>query len=298
MLEIAAGLIEVGICNVVCITMADKLATGLGRDATIESMATIGHPQFEAPFGPMIPALYALFAQRWMWQYRIEPEHVAMASVNDRFHAALHPLAQYRAPLTVADVLGSRLIADPLHMLECAPISDGGGAIVVTSPERARALATRPVYLLGIGEAHEHEHVSQARSLVETGAAVSGPAAFAMAGMQQQDIDVAMIYDPFSFVQCMHLEDLGFCAKGDGAAFVASGATRLGGSLPVNTHGGMLSHSHPGRPSALFLIVEAIRQLRGECGERQVAGARTALVHAEGGILSSHCTAIFGSEVS
>ncbi|GAA1869973.1 thiolase family protein [Asanoa iriomotensis] len=297
LIQYAAAMIVTGQAEVAVIAKADNLATGMGRQATIESMATIGHPEFEAPTGLLIPALYALVAARYYHRYAIKPEHVAEVAVVDRAHAALHPTAQFRKPLTVDDVLGSRLIADPLHMLECAAVSDGGAAFVITSAARARDLRQPPVYLLGMGESHPFEHVSQAAELSETGAADSGRAAFAAAGCRHEDIDVAMVYDAFSFIQPMQLEDLGFCAKGEGGEFVAAGHTRLGGRLPTNTHGGVLSHSHAGKPSSLFMVTEAVHQLRGMAGDRQVPGARTALVHTEGGILASHCTAIFSSEV-
>lgn len=292
----AAGLILAGLATTVVIAKADNLATGMGRDATIASMATIGHAQFEYPFGPPIPALYALLQMRYMHDYGVKAEDIAMAAVVDREHAGRNPAAQFREPLTVDDVLGSRLIADPVHMLECAPVSDGGCAIVVTARERAADLAQPVVSVLGIGESHDFEHVSQAPSLTVTGAVESSRQAYRMAGLGPQDMDLAMVYDAFAFIQPMQLEDLGFCEKGEGGAFIAEGRTRLGGALPVNTHGGVLSHSHAGKPSGLFMVTEAVRQLRGAAGERQVDGARTALVHTEGGILASHCTAVLGRE--
>lgn len=297
LLQYAAAMIVTGQAEVAVIAKADNLATGLGRDATVASMATIGHPQFEAPAGPLIPALYALIASRYLHERGVDPAHAAEAAVVDRHHAGLHPGAQYRTPLTVDDVLGSRLIADPLHMLECAPVSDAGAAVVLVSAARAADLPQRPVHVLGVGESHDFEHVSQARTLGTTGAVASGRAAFAAAGRTVEDVDVAMIYDAFAFIQPMQLEDLGFCPPGAGGEFIAAGHTRLGGSLPVNTHGGVLSHSHAGKPSALFLFTEAVQQLRGTCGDRQVPGATTALVHTEGGILASHCTAVLSTEV-
>jgi acetyl-CoA acetyltransferase len=154
-------------------------------------------------------------------------------------------------------------------------------------------LSAKPVFLLGVGEAHQHEHICQAAALTETAARESGQRAFAMADLSPADIDLAMLYDPFTSVVVMLLEDLGFCAPGEGGAFVEAGEIDLGGHLPVNTNGGLLSYAHPGNPGALLLAIEAVRQLRGECAARQVQNAHTALVHAEGGIMSSHCTAIF-----
>jgi len=294
LVDVSAAMLETGRCNVAVIAKADNLATGMGRSATVESMASIGHPEFESHTGPFIVALYALLAARYMHEYDVTAEQLATVAVVDRYHASLNPAAQYRTAISVADVVGSRMICDPLHLLECAPVSDAGGAVVLTRADRARDLRHPPVLLLGAGESHVFEHVSQAPSLTVTGAVESGRAAFAAAGVTPADIDVAMVYDAFSFIQCLQLEDLGFCAKGEGGAFVADGHTRLGGSLPINTHGGVLSHSHAGKPSSLFLITEAVRQLRGDCDARQVDGADLALVHAEGGILASHSTLVFG----
>jgi acetyl-CoA acetyltransferase len=291
-IEHAAALIAAGVCRVVVVAKADNLATGLGRDATVASMATIGHPAYEGPAGPTIPALYAMVARRYLHEYGADVADFALVAEIDREHARRHPGAQFREPLTAREVLASRLVADPLRLFDCAPVSDGGGAVVLASTERARDLPRPPVRILGVGEHHGHEHLTQADDLSVTGAAVSGPAAFRMAGLTPDDIDVAMIYDAFSFIQCMQLEDLGFCPKGEGGAFVREGNTRLSGRLPVNTHGGVLSFGHPGKPTGLYLVSEAVRQLRGEAAARQVVGAETALVHIEGGVLASHGTLI------
>lgn len=296
LLKYADAMISTGQATVAVIVKADNLATGMGRDATIESMAAIGHPEFESPSGPLIPALYALIANRYQNERGVRAEDIARVAVTDREHAARHPGAQFRTPLTVDDVLGSKLIADPLHMLECAPISDAGAAVLVTSAEQARHLAKPPIYLRGIAERHDFEHLTQATDLGTTGAAISGPLALERAGLRHADIDIAMVYDAFTFIQCMQLEDLGFCGQGEGGAFVADGNTRLGGSLPTNTHGGVLSHSHAGKPSGLFLVTEAVCQLRHDASGRQVKSATNALVHAEGGILASHCTAVLSRE--
>jgi len=289
----AASAIAMGLCNTVLIAAADNWLSAFTREKMVELMAAnAGHPQFEIPYGSFVPALYALFAQSHMRKYGTRADQYAKVAVTARKHAALHPGAQMREPITVDDVLNSKKVAEPLHLLDCALISDGGAAVVLTSAERARDLKARPAYLLGFGEAHQHEHVSQAISLTETAAADSGAQAFEMAGLSPDDMDMAMLYDPFTPTVVMFLEDLGFCERGEGGAFVESGEIGLGGRLPVNTNGGLLSYAHPGNPGALLLAVEAIRQLRGECGERQVKNARVALVHAEGGIMSSHATAI------
>jgi len=292
----AASAIATGLCHTVLITMADSQVSGLSRDKAIEAMAQAGHPQFERPYGPPIPAFYAMLARAHQHAYGTTDAQRAAVAVACRKHASLNPAAQMRKPITIDDVINSRLIADPLHLLDCSLVSDGGAAIVMTSAERARDFRKRPVYLLGTGEGHSHEHISQALSLTTSAAKEAGERAYAMAGLTPKDIDVAELYDCFTPVVIIELEDLGFCAKGEGGSFVEGGRIELGGELPINTHGGLLSHCHPGHPGSLFSVTEATRQLRGECGVRQVAGAQIALVHGQGGIMSTHCTAILGSE--
>jgi acetyl-CoA acetyltransferase len=201
-----------------------------------------------------------------------------------------------RELITVEDVLSSRMSADPLHLLDCSLVSDGGAAIIMTSAERAADFPNDPVYILGAGEGHSHEHISQARSLTTSAAVDSGRRAYAMAGVGPGDIDVAGIYDCFTPVVLVELEDLGFCKKGEGGAFVADGNIDPGGPLPTNTHGGLLSHCHPGNPGSMYHLTECVAQLRREAGDRQVADAEVALVHAQGGVMSSHCTLILGRE--
>jgi acetyl-CoA acetyltransferase len=231
-----------------------------------------------------------------MAQYGTTAEQLAAVAVTCRRHAQLNPTAQMRDHITVEDVLNSRMIADPLHLLDCSLVSDGGAAVVVTSAERARDFPHAPVYLLGVGEGHGHEHVTQARSLTTSAAVESGQRAYEMAGLGPGDMDLAQLYDCFTPTVLIELEDLGFCAKGEGGPFIASGAIGLDGTLPVNTHGGLLSHCHPGNPGSMFALTETIAQLRHCAGPRQVKDAQTALVHAQGGIMSSHTTIILGRE--
>jgi acetyl-CoA acetyltransferase len=228
--------------------------------------------------------------------YGTTREQLAHVAVQTRKHALLHPNAHMKTPIELDDVLAAKPIADPLGMLDCCLISDAGGAFIVTSAERARDLQCKPVYLQGIGEYHTHEHLMCAPSLTEFGATESGRIAYEMAGLGPRDIDVAQLYDCFSIVPILELEELGFVGRGEGGAFFAAGLAGIGGKLPVNTHGGMLSHAHAGAAGGLFGIVEAVRQLRGGLGDRQVNGAEVALVHNEGGILSSHCTIILANE--
>jgi len=258
--------------------------------------SSTGHPQFEQPYGPTVPAYYALIAQAHMAQYGTTESQFAEIAVAARAWAARNPAAQMRELITVEDVLASRMIADPLHLLDCSLVSDGGSAIIMTSAERARDFPHDPVYLLGAGEGHSHEHISQAHDLTTSAARESGARAYAMAGVGPGDMDLAQLYDCFTPTVLVELEDLGFCDKGEGGAFAESGALRPGGSLPVNTHGGLLSHCHPGNPGSMFALTESVWQLRHSAGERQVADAELALVHAQGGIMSSHTTLILGRD--
>ncbi len=292
----AATAIASGVCNTVLITMADNMLSGLSRDKAIEAMSTAGHAQFERPYGPPIPAFYALIAQAHMHAYGTTSEQLAAVSVACRKHASMNPAAQMRTPITVEDVLNSKIIADPLHLLDCSLVSDGGAAIIMTSAERAKDFKKKPVYMLGVGEGHSHEHISQARSLTTSAAKEAGERTYAMAGLGPKDIDVAELYDCFTPVVIVELEDLGFCPKGEGGRFVEDGRVELGGELPINTHGGMMSHCHPGHPGSMFSMTEAIFQLRNECGPRQVKDAEVAFVHAQGGIMSTHCSMILAKE--
>ena len=292
----AATAIATGVCNTVLITMADSLRSGLSRDQAMAMQSATGHPQFETPYGLTVPAYYALIARAHMEKYGTTAEQMAAVAVSGRQYAELNPTAQMRAPITIEDVVNSRMIADPLHLLDCSLVSDGGSAVILTSAERAKDFPNHPVYVLGFGEGHSHEHISQARSLTTSSAVESGQRAYQMAGLGPSDIDVAQIYDCFTPVVLIELEDLGFCAKGEGGPFAASGATQPGGSLPMNTNGGLLSHCHPGNPGSMFALTEAVSQLRHTAEQRQVDNAQVALVHGQGGIMSSHTTLILGRE--
>ena len=292
----AASAIATGMCQTVLISMADSLSSGLSREQAMAMQSATGHSQFESPYGPTVPAYYALIAQAHMAQYGTTAEQYAAIAVACRKHASLNPTAQMRDLITVEDVVNSRMIADPLHLLDCSLVSDGGSAIILTSAERAADFPHNPVYLLGVGEGHGHEHISQAQNLTTSTAVESGQLAFAMAGLTPQDVDLAQLYDCFTPTVLVELEDLGFCAKGEGGAFAESGAIELGGSIPINTHGGLLSHCHPGNPGSMFALTEAVVQLRHQAGARQVKDAEVALVHGQGGIMSSHTTLILGRE--
>ena len=292
----AASAIATGMADTIVISMADSLRSGLSRDQAMAMQASTGHPDYEQPYGPTVPAYYALIAQAHMAEYGTTGEQFAGVAVACRAHAARNPAAQMRELITVEDVMASRMIADPLHLLDCSLVSDGGSAIVMTSAERAADLAQRPVYLLGAGEGHSHEHIMAARSLTTSAAREAGERAYAMAGLRAADMDFAQLYDCFTPTVLVELEDLGFCGKGEGGDFVDSGALGPGGALPVNTHGGLLSHCHSGNPGSMFALTESVTQLRHAAGERQVIDARHALVHAQGGIMSSHTALILSRE--
>ena len=294
----AASAIATGMADVVVVTMADAMRSGLTRDQAMMVQASTGHPEFEQPYGPTVPAYYALIAQAHMAEFGTTQEQFAGIAVACRAHAARNPAAQMRDLISVEDVLESRMIADPLHLLDCSLVSDGGAAIVLTSAERAADMKQTPIYLLGAGEGHSHEHISAARNLTTSAAKEAGQRAFEMSGLRPTDMDFAQLYDCFTPTVLVELEDLGFCNKGEGGAFVESGALLPGGSLPVNTHGGLLSHSHPGNPGSMFALTESVWQLRGEASGRQVADSKNALVHAQGGIMSSHTALVLGTEAS
>jgi len=253
--------------------------------------------QFEPPFGLPTPVgAYALAAMRHMHEYGTTSEQLAEVAVATRKWAAMNEKAMMRDPITIEDVLNSRWVAEPLHLLDCCLVTDGGGAVVVTSAERARHTRKTPIWVLGHGESHTHNTIANMPDLATHNAAVaSGRDAFAVAGLTPADIDVAEIYDSFTITVVMTLEALGFCGRGEGGAFVSGQRTAPGGSFPMNTNGGGLSYCHPGM-YGIFLLIEATRQLRGECGPRQVAGARIALAHGTGGVLSSGATVLLGKE--
>lgn len=237
------------------------------------------------------PPAYALAATRHMHQYGTTSEQLAEIAVATRQWAALNPRAHKREPLTIQDVLDSPWVVYPFHVLDCCLVTDAGGAVVLTTMDRARDLGVPLVEVLGSAVAHTHHQISQMPDLTTTPARISGQAAYAQAGVGPGDIDVAELYDSFTYTVLVSLEDLGFCAKGEGGDFVTGQRTAPGGEFPLNTSGGGLSYTHPGM-FGMFLLIEAVQQLRGECGQRQVPGAEVALVNGMGGYLSSAATAI------
>lgn len=282
--------IDAGLASRILVVGADLLYSG-GTSNAVASMADTALRTFERCYGLTVPSAFALLAQRHMHEFGTTSEELAQVPVSMRRNAASHPQAHAHGELTVEDVLASRMIASPLHLFDCSLVSDGAAALVV---ERATD-AERGVRVLAWAEAHNPEWVTQALPFDETSCgAVAAAAALEMAGVARNDIDVALIYDPFSISVIVALEDMGYCDRGEGGAFVSSGAIERDGALPVNPHGGLLSHAHPGRPAALLHIVEAVRQLRGEALGVQIPDAELALITAEGAMLGAYATVILG----
>ncbi len=298
-LEHAAAAIAAGLCEVVVSVYAstprsDRKRPGGGGWRPM-MMGPNPQADWELSYGNSLMGSYALAANRHMAQYGTTSEQLAQIAVSTREWACLNARARYREPMTISDVVDSPMQASPLHKLDCCLVTDGAGAFVMTSAERARDLAKPPVYVLGASTATDHQMISQMPDLATTAGTISGAAAFAMAGVRPADVDVLQGYDSFTITALLHLEDLGFCAKGEGGPFVMDGKLGPGGSLPMNTNGGGLSYTHPGQ-YGMFLIVEATRQLRGECGDRQVEGAEIAVAHGSGGVLSVMATNVLGTE--
>ena len=254
--------------------------------------------EWEMPYGLQGPiGGYALAASRHMAQYGTTSEQLAKIAVHSREWAALNPRAKKREPITVEEVVASDMVASPLHKEDCCLVTDGAGAYIVTTAERAKSLRKPPVYVLGAATGNSHMMISQMRDLTTTPGVLSGPRAFEMAGIKPGDVDVLMGYDSFTITQLLHFEDLGFCEKGEGGPFVESTNFGPGGDLAVNTNGGGLSYTHPGM-YGMFLVVEAVRQLRREGDARQVPKADIAVAHGSGMVLSCMSTAVLGTEAT
>ncbi|MGY9074714.1 MAG: acetyl-CoA acetyltransferase [Acidimicrobiales bacterium] len=280
----AAAAINAGMCTTALVlygstSASNSVAIGTGMGGGSKDPAA----SFNGPYGMTTVGSYAMYANLHMQKYGTTSEQLAEIAVTMRHHASLNPLAKMRTPITVDDVMSSRVISSPLHLLDCCIISDGGGAVIVTSHERAKDLAKTPVRLLGCAEAVTHQEVGQS-DLLTIAAKQSGERAMGMAGVTHSDLDLAMIYDSFTITVLATLENLGFCGRGEGGDYVSNGRIRLGGEMPINPDGGGLSSNHPGM-RGIFLVIEAVKQLRGECDARQVEGARLALAHGTGGTI-------------
>lgn len=297
--EHAAAAINAGLCSVALITHGETGFSGRNRRGPRGGGgfdSSLPGAQFEVPFGvggP--PSSYSMAAMRHMHEYGTTSEQLAEIAVATRKWAQLNPKAMMKDDLTIDDVLSSRWIAYPFHIYDCCLVTDAGGAVIVTSAERARDFAKKPVWVLGSGEATTHQSLLGMDDVTRTPARYSGARAFEMAGVTHKDIDVVEVYDSFTYTALVTLEELGFCEKGEGGPFVSGQRTAPGGDFPMNTNGGGLSYTHPGM-YGMFILIEAVRQLRGECGARQVAGAKLALVNGTGGMLSATGTLILGAD--
>src|SRR5688500_12698462 len=286
----AAAAIEAGLCNVAVIGYGSTQRSVGRRQASAREF----NP-YETPYNPFFPSsAYALAASRHMYQYGTTREQLAEVAVAARKWAQLNPVAWEKKPLTIEDVLKSRMISHPLSVRDCCLVTDGGGAIVITSAERAKSCKKPPAYILGCGHGITHMNITSMPDLTVTGAVEAGRAAYKMAKLAAKDCDMVQLYDAFTINTILFLEDLGFCKKGEGGAFVSGGNIAPGGKLPVNTNGGGLSCVHPGM-YGIFLLIEAVQQLRGECGARQIKNAKLAACNGNGGYLSSQVTAVLGT---
>ena len=293
----AAAAIEAGLCKTVLITHGES---GKSRIAQIPRTIPAGslNGQFEQPFGPMgPPSLFPIPVLRFMKTYGVTHEQMAMVSVVQREWAAKNPRATFKDPITTDDVLNSRMIAYPFRILQCCLVSDGGGALIMTSAERAKDFPTKPVYILGTGESVESPMVSQMADFTSSQAfSIAGPTAFREAGIAHKDVDHLMIYDAFAHLPLYGLEDLGFVGRGEAASFIAGRNTAPGSKLPLNTNGGGLSYAHSGM-YGMFALQESVRQMRGTA-PAQIAGAKISVCHGVGGMFSASGTIIFSNEAA
>jgi acetyl-CoA acetyltransferase len=286
----AALALDAGLCDAALVCYGSNQRTAGGR------LVSMSEPVWhETPYRPRHPiTAYALATARHMHEFGTTREMLADVAVAARAWANINPDAYARGPLSREDVLGARMISDPLTARDCCLVTDGAAACVLVRSDRARDLSQKPVHVLGVGGAQWHRSIAQMPDLTVTAASESGPRAFAMAGLSPGEVDLAMVYDAFTINTILFLEDLGFCPKGEGGRFVSDGAIAPGGELAVNTNGGGLSCVHPGM-YGMFLIVEAVTQLRGAAGVRQQARCEVALCHGNGGTLASQVTALLGS---
>lgn len=289
----AVAMVESGMCrHVLCLT-GDNRLTGMG-DKVHAAFAGVGHPQYEQPYGMSVPAAFAQAAQVYMQQYGLTLEHMAAVAVNQRANAIKHPNAHMKKPMTMEDVKNSKMVASPLRVLDCCLVSDGGAAVLVSAAEIARDLPKIPVQILGVGEGYTHEHIFMSPSLVDFGCKESASIALAKAGLKHEDVDCAHIYDCFTSTLLICLESMGFYGRGEAGPAALAGEFATDGRFPVNTNGGLLSYGSSGAAGGMSHVVEAVRQLRCEGGNRQVKDAEVAFAHTLGGIFSGHCSMVLG----
>jgi acetyl-CoA acetyltransferase len=291
--ERAAYLLDAGLIDCALIAYGSNQASVSGK------LSRTNKPfPYEARYQPLAPlSSYALAAARHMHEYGTTKQQLGEVALAARRWAQRNPDALMRDPLTMDDYLASRMISDPLGKFDCCLVTDGAAALVLTRSDRARDCAAQPVYLAGAASMASHSNISLMPDLTTTPLAECGPRALAQAGLSVRDIDVVQLYDAFTINTILFLEDLGFCPKGEGGRFVEGGRIAPGGGLPVNTNGGGLSCLHPGM-YGMFTLLEAVRQLRGECGDRQVAGAQTAIAQGNGGALSAQSVCILTSQTN
>jgi acetyl-CoA acetyltransferase len=291
----AAAAIEAGLAKTILVTHGESGRSRIGAAARPVSASSL-NGQFEQPFGPMgPPSLFPIPVLRYMKTYGVTHEQIAMVSVVQREWAAKNPRATFRDPITVEDVLGSRMIAYPFRLLQCCLVTDGGGALILTSADRAKDFPTKPVYILGTGESVETPMVSQMESFTSSRAfSVAGPTAFREAGITHKDVDHLMIYDAFAHLPLFGLEDLGFVPRGESGRFITERNTAIGGKLPLNTNGGGLSYMHSGM-YGMYALQESVRQMRGTA-PAQIAGAKISVCHGVGGMFAASGTIIFSNE--
>jgi len=296
----AAAAIRDGRAHTILVTYGSDQLTRMGRTLGTGQLrqggrAVPGPNQFEAPYGNSLVGSYAMVAQRHMHEFGTTSEQLAEIAVGVREYAGLNPNARYRDPITVDDVVNSRMVADPLHKLDCCVITDGGGAVLLTTEERARDLRQPPVYVLGAGGAQSHWNISQCPDFTTSAGARISTDVFAEAGLTPADVDTLQFYDSFTITIAVLLEDMGFCGKGEVGPWLQEGHLKRGGRHPLNTDGGGLSSNHPGM-RGIFLLVEATRQLRGQGGEAQVPDAEVALCVGSGGWLSCIGMVLLGKD--
>ena len=288
MAMLAHHIVESGLAKHVLVVAGENRATGQSRDASIQTLAQVGHPRYEVPLGATIPAYYGLLASRYMHEHGNTERDFAALAVAMRSHAATHPGAQFRTPITVDEVLASKPVASPLKLLDCCPVSDGGAAFVV-SRERTNDFAVR---ITGTAQAHTHQHVSAAPSLTQFGSAQSSRNALGAAGRKLDDVDYAAIYDSFTITLAILLEEIGLAPRGQAGRLAAEGWFSRTDGLPLNTHGGLLSYGHCGVGGAMAHLVETHLQLTGRAADRQRGTPGLALLHGDGGVLSSHVSLV------
>jgi acetyl-CoA acetyltransferase len=284
----AARLVEAGDARVVLVAAGEDRRSGQSGDTATRTLAQVGHRDYEVPIGATVPAYYALLASAYLAEHGLEPAALAPFAVQMRSHAAVTEGAHFRDPITVAQVRESAPVADPLRLLDCCPVSDGGAAVVITAGRRDG----RGVRIAGRGEAHRHQHLSEADH-TNFGARDAAAAALRGAGRTLADIQIAGIYDSFTITLALLLEEIGFSSPGRGGADAEAGRFDRAGPLPLNTHGGLLSYGHCGVGGGMAHLVELVTQLRGEAGQRQVEGSpAVGFAHADGGVMSAHVSLV------